>query len=64
MLIAVCDCAVCCVLCAVCGIRINAVCGSVRQIERTAVTSSAAVCGSVRGSVRLSGSSVFNFKIK
>jgi hypothetical protein len=46
-------CAVCGVRCAVCGIRILAVCGS---RAHAAVSSSAAVCDSVRGIVRLSGS--------
>ena len=41
--------------CTVCGIQIHAVFGSVRQCaaERTAVSGSAAVCGSVGGSVGL-----------
>ena len=57
MLITVCD----CVRCAVCGVRC-AVCGCPAfefmqcAAERTAVSGSAAVCGSVRGSVQLSGS--------
>ena len=38
------------------GIRIHAVCVRQCAAERTAVSGSAAVCGSVGGSVRLSGS--------
>jgi hypothetical protein len=51
MLIAVCDCAVCSVWCAVYGIRIDAVCGSVWQsaLLCPAVWQYVAVCAEVRG---------------